>query len=397
MVNIVKAALDAMSSVKKPQKTFIALLISTLIVVQGKANFRNMSRYSPMSEKRFRRWYPRAFDFFSLNCLMLKDVRERATTLIAALDASFMSKSGKLTDGLGMFWRGCTSRTEMGLELSLLCIVELVSNTAFALQAFQTLDEKGKSRVDLYAEQVTGVAKQLISMGVTYLAVDAYYFKDKFVAPVTEAGVQIVGKLRRDADLLWLYTGAYSGRGRPKVFDGKVHVKNDLDKFTYIGVLDTGAEVWAATVYSKCLKRQIALVMLRAHRKKKIGIALLYSTDTELDAMTLVSYYKARFQIEFIFRDAKQYTGLMDCQSCRKAAIKTHINASFSALNLLKLEDRISKGTEEETVISIASWKRRKFNQHLMCRVFEDLGLPMTDEKVIGTYQRFSDYGAIAA
>ena len=163
MVNIVKAALDAMSSVKKPQKTFIALLISTLIVVQGKANFRNMSRYSPMSEKRFRRWYPRAFDFFSLNCLMLKDVRERATTLIAALDASFMSKSGKLTDGLGMFWRGCTSRTEMGLELSLLCIVELVSNTAFALQAFQTLDEKGKSRVDLYAEQVTDVAKQLIS------------------------------------------------------------------------------------------------------------------------------------------------------------------------------------------------------------------------------------------
>ena len=74
-----------------------------------------------------------------------------------------------------------------------------------------------------------------------------------------------------------------------------------MRKFYYIGVLDTGAEVWAATVYSKCLKRQIALVMLRAHRKKKIGIALLYSTDTELDAMTLVSYYKARFQIEFIW------------------------------------------------------------------------------------------------
>ncbi len=51
-----------MSSVKKPQKTFIALLLSALIVVQGKANFRNMSRYSPMSEKRFQRWYPKVFD-----------------------------------------------------------------------------------------------------------------------------------------------------------------------------------------------------------------------------------------------------------------------------------------------------------------------------------------------
>ncbi|WP_284047118.1 hypothetical protein [Halomonas llamarensis] len=29
---------------------------------------------------------------------------------------------------------------------------------------------------------------------------------------------------------------------------------------------------------------------------------MLFSTDTSLDAMTLVTYYKARFQIEFLFR-----------------------------------------------------------------------------------------------
>ncbi len=70
-----------------------------------------------------------------------------------------------------------------------------------------------------------------------------------------------------------------------------------------------------------------------------MGVSLLYSTDTDLDAMTIIKYYKARFQIEFIFRDAKQYTGLMDCQSCRKECIHTQINASFTALNALKLED----------------------------------------------------------
>lgn len=397
MDTVVKTALNAMSSVKKPQKAFIALLLYTLIVAQGKANFRNMSRYSSMSEKRFRRWYPRTFDFFELNRLMLKDVYARATPLIAALDASFMSKSGKLTDGMGMFWRGCTGRTELGLELSLLCLVDLLSNTAFALKAFQTIDKKDKSRIDLYAEQVTGLAQQWVSMGVTCLAVDAYYFKEKFVSAVTAAGIQIVGKLRRDADLLWLYTGAYSGRGRPKTYDGKVCFENDLNRFTHAGALKTGEEVWAGTVYSKCLKCRIKLVMLRVQRKKKVGIALLYSTDTELDAMTLISYYKARFQIEFIFRDAKQYTGLMDCQSRRKEAIHTPINASFSALNLLKLEDRRVKGVNGESVISIASWKRRKFNQHLMCRVFDNLGFSINDEKVMDTYQRFSDYGAIAA
>ncbi|WP_281645631.1 transposase, partial [Parendozoicomonas sp. Alg238-R29] len=139
------------------------------------------------------------------------------------------------------------------------------------------------------------------------------------------------------------------------------------------------------------------VVMLRVRRGNKIGTALIYSTDTELEAMTIIEYYKARFQIEFIFREAKQYTGLMDCQSCRKEAIHTQINASFSALNLLKLADREEKNTCDETVISIASWKRRMFNRHLMCRVFEKLELPLSDEKVRGAYEQLSNYGAIAA
>ena len=55
----------------------------------------------------------------------------------------------------------------------------------------------------------------------------------------------------------------------------------------------------------------------------------------------MIQYYKARFQIEFIFRDAKQYTGLADCQSLLVERRYTHINASLSALSLLKLEDRL--------------------------------------------------------
>lgn len=397
MDTAVKTALDSMSTVKKPQKIFIALLLTALVVVQGKANFRNMSRYSCMSEKRFSRWYRRLFDFVMFNCLLLRDVLTPSRELIAALDASFMTKSGKMTEGLGMFWRGCTSRSEKGLELSLLCVIDMKSNTAYALDARQTLDEKGKTRVDLYAEQVVRQAATMLKKGILHLAVDAYYFKEKFVTPVTEAGLRIVGKLRSDADLLWLYSGPYAGRGRPKVYDGKVRFKKDLRRFEFVGHLETGEAAYSCVVYSKCLKRRIRIVMLLVQRGNKVGMALLYSTDTELDAMTIIRYYKARFQIEFIFREAKQFTGLMDCQSRSKDAIYTHINASFSVLNLLKLEDLTEKNTSEETVISIASWKRRKFNEHLMERIFQKLGLSLTDEKVMDTYNELSSYGAIAA
>ena len=113
--------------------------------------------------------------------------------------------------------------------------------------------------------------------------------------------------------------------------------------------------------------------------------------------MKLVAYYKARFQIEFLFRDAKQHTGLMDCQARCKTAIHTHINASLTALNLLKLEDRRNKKTAEESVISIASWRRRKFNQNLMAILFDQLGLSRDCDKVAKVYDVLSGYGAIAA
>lgn len=87
----------------------------------------------------------------------------------------------------------------------------------------------------------------------------------------------------------------------------------------------------------------------------------------------------------------------MDCQARCKEAIQMQANASLTALNLLKLEDRRQKQTTQETVISIASWKRKKFNQHLMLRLFGKLGLSRDCEKIAQLFDEFSDYGSIAA
>ncbi|NYZ69542.1 hypothetical protein H0A36_26350, partial [Endozoicomonas sp. SM1973] len=84
------------------------------------------------------------------------------------------------------------------------------------------------------------------------------------------------------------------------------------------------------------------------------------------------------------------------CQSRKKEAIHTHLNASLSALNLLELEDQQLKGGNDETVISITSWKRKKFNQYLMEKLFNKLGLSKSNKKVAQVYEQLSDYGAIA-
>ena len=115
-----------------------------------------------------------------------------------------------------------------------------------------------------------------------------------------------------------------------------------------------------------------------------------------LDAMTLVAYYQARFQIKFLFKDGTAH-GLLDCQARCQEAIHTHINASSTALNLLKVEDRQSKQTNDKTVISIATWKRRKFNQQRMKKLFCMLDVDLREKKVSQVSDEFSHYGAIAA
>lgn len=398
MESIVEPILTSMSNVKKPQRKFMLFLLSVLVVFQGKATFANMSRYSLMSEKRFRRWSHRDFNYAEFNEKLIALTLPMKGERIAAIDASFVSKSGSKTEGLGWYYNGSAGEAQRGLEISTICITDLESNTAYALDSRQTLDVAGTTtRVDLYAQHVTDVAPNLHRLDIKYLAADAYYSKVKFVSKVIESGLHLVGKLRVDADLQWLYEGQYSSVGRPKKFDGKVRFDEDLERFDAAGTLDDNVMVYTKEVYSKSLKQKIRVVMLRWYKGGKWGRALLYSTDPLLDAMTLIKYYKARFQIEFLFRDAKQYTGLTHCQSLRKEATNMQVNASLTALNLLKTEDRKEKSTTGITVISIASWKRRKFNQHLMDRLFEELGLDVNSKKVSDVYEQYSHYGAIAS
>jgi len=156
--------------------------------------------------------------------------------------------------------------------------------------------------------------------------------------------------------------------------------------------------VFSADVYSKVLKRKIRVVVLIQYEGDKLtSQAALFTTDLNLPPMTVVEYYKARFQIEFVFREAKQHTGLSDCQARKKEQIAHQVNASLTALNVMKFEDRREKGIEEQTVISIDSWKRRKANQLLINRIFEMLEIDTNTDKIRNIRNRLEKFGAIAA
>ena len=397
METVVESVLRGMSSVNRPQATFMVSLLAVLMVFQGKANFRNLSRYCAMHEKRFSRWYRRSFDFVAFNRTLLQHELPSDSPYIAAIDASFLRKSGKHTQGLGWFYNSQSDQAEKGLELSLVSVIDVQANTAYSLDAQQTLETEAGTRVDSYGDQIKRLSSRLKEMAIRHLTADSYYSKRKFVDAVCGEALDLIGKLRVDAHLIWPYTGPYAGRGRPRQYGDKVDLQMDLARFDAHDSLDNGEQVYSQVVWVKAFRRKVKLVFLRWDVDGKVGHALLFSTDLTLAAHQIIAWYNVRFQIEFLFRDGKQFTGLMDCQARCKEAIHTHLNASLTALNLLKLEDRRSKGTDRPTVISIASWRRKKGNENLMDRIFERLGLDRSCEKIARVYAEFSDYGAIAA
>ena len=74
-----------------------------------------------------------------------------------------------------------------------------------------------------------------------------------------------------------------------------------------------------------------------------------------------------------------------------------HFNASLTALNLAKPDAIEQHNSDTDFVFSMASYKRRAFNYHLLERFIDKLDLEPTLIKSHPNYSSLYDYGAIAA
>src|SRR5918992_4378123 len=61
---------------------------------------------------------------------------------------------------------------------------------------------------------------------------------------------------------------------------------------------------------------------------------LLFSSDLNLEYESLIDYYSLRFQLEFNFRDAKQFWGLEDFMNVKQTPLANAVNLSLFMVNL---------------------------------------------------------------
>ena len=393
----VETILKQVQKISKPQFKFMLAFFIALSSFWGQATMRNLSRFGAGSAHRIARWSRKPFNFVEFNRLALEHAGIFKNTVIAAIDCSFVKKSGKHTWGLAKFYNGSASRAERGLEASALAFLDVDEKTAYALDIQQTPAKlpEGQSRVDFYVSQVTALAK-VIKRYTRYVVADGFYAKQKVTEGFTSVGLHLISKLRKDANLRYLYQGpTRSGPGRPKTYDGKVDFA-DLNRMEQLECSKEGEEWFTAVVNHKRLKRNLRIVVMVRQNKGKQSHRILFSTDMEIYPYQIVEWYAARFQIEFIFRDSKQFTGFGEAQVRDEKGLSFFLNASLSSLNLLRLEDRKHQGAGPR-VISINNWKRRKHNEMLLTRISEELGLSLKRMKSHPNYQKVCDFGLRAA
>jgi DDE superfamily endonuclease len=389
-----------------------------------------MSRYGKYSEKTYRRQYGKSVEFIKFHAETIKTAIEENREQISAIDCSFIGKSGKKTWGIDWFYNGSAGRAEKGLEISVIAVVDVKAHQGYTLSVQQTaartepqqidkstliVEEKKKKKgrhkssptEPVVSERVQGylnqlkIARQHLPAGVKYLAADSFYSKKFFVDGVRELGLHLVSKLRIDANLRYLYTGDQKPRGARRKYGDKVDV-NDLSKLDFIAQVNPDVQLYSQVVWHVSLGRKIRIVLLvNHHNPDRPSVALLFSTDTELDPQKTYLYYKMRFQIEFIFRDAKQFTGLCDCQSRQEQSLDFHFNASLAALNLAKLEQQqavdFDVSSTQPVSFSMATYQRQSLNHHLLERFISMLDLDQTLIKSHPNYPTLLHYGSLTS
>jgi len=317
---------------------------------------------------------------------------------IVAGDEVVFGKAGKETYGRGRFFSSLQNRVIPGLSFFVFSLIDVHERQSYPIQAVQIIKEpkqpkqKEKEKPSLAKKRPVGRPKgsknkkreppilgpELLRiqpilqaflavlkgiLTVRYLVMDGHFGNYPSAWMVLQTGLQLVSKFRSDAALFEPFTGRYCGHGPHPTYGDKVDVRSMKKKYLKADETEAGIriQVYQATLLNREFAAPINVVVILKTNlsSKKQAHVILFSTDLELSYEKLYDYYTLRFQIEFNFRDAKQYWGLDDFMNVKQDAVTNAANLSFFMVNFSSvLLRQYRKNNPEFSVLDLKSHYR---------------------------------------
>ena len=297
---------------------------------------------------------------------------------LAAGDEVIVTKAGKCTHGLDRFFASLYGKPVPGLAFFAVSLVSVQQRRAFPMCVEQVVRSdaakaaskakaaakkpkaphpkrrpgrpKGSTNTNTAIRTLTPELVRIKAMvaallrliaavlSVTYLVLDGHFGNHNALQMAQQCNLHLISKLRCDAALYFPYTGPYAGRGPRRKYGRKV----DYDHIPMPYLQETTLEGHIQTRFyqAQLLHKEFAqplnvVIIVKTNlRTQAQAHVILFSSDPELAYTLLVDYYGLRFQIEFNFRDAKQYWGLEDFMTVTPIGVTNAANLSLFMVNV---------------------------------------------------------------
>lgn len=294
---------------------------------------------------------------------------------LLAGDETVVTKSGKHTPGLDRFFASLYGKRVPGLAFFTLSLLSTKERRSFPIAVEQVVHSaeeqaasqakaakpsrkrkpgrpKGststtKTTLELSPELrriQTQIAALLTRSGglleLTYLVLDGHFGNAAALQMARECKLHLISKLRSDSALYLPYDGPYAGRGPKRIYGDKLNPLSIPERFLCQTRVEKGIEtrIYQLQARHKTVAQLLNIVIIVKTNLKTQAQAhvILFSSSLALSFDTLIDYYCLRFQLEFNFRDAKQYWGLEDFMTTQATRVTNAANLSLFMVNLVE-------------------------------------------------------------
>jgi hypothetical protein len=382
-------------------------IIFAMLAISGRITMLGLSRWTDKggSYRTIQRWYQTTFSWEMLHwAFFLKSLLKLSDEYLIAGDESVIGKAGKETHGLDRFFSGLKKQVIPGLSFFVFSLVSVEEEHSYPLEITQIVksaEEKAASKakkevqkakkkegkgkrgrpkgsknkvksknVELNPEllRIQQALKKLLKtigtiLSLKYVVLDGHFGNYPSAFMVKGENLDLISKMRSDAALYEAFVGKQSGPGHPKKYGAKVDVNKMNEKYLKSTATKDNlrTDIYQGTFYNKEFAFALNLVIILKTNLLTQAQAhvILFSTDTKLDYEKLIKFYSLRFQIEFNFRDAKQYWGLEDFMNIKETAVTNAVNLSFFMVNFSHaLLQAHRKKNQDFSVLDLKSYYR---------------------------------------
>jgi putative transposase len=406
-------------------------IVFAMLCIPDRVTMLSIARWTERggSYRTIQRWYHTPLDWAAILWAVARIhlLAPNGDYLLAG-DEVVISKAGKATHGRGRFYSSLAQRPINSVSFMAVSLIDVPARRSYPLQVEQREPpvpvekrvepppkRKGgrpkgsknhvkpvpKLTPDLALLQgmITAITARIAPVTVKHIVLDGHFGNYPATYAVRETGLHIISKLRHDAAVYLPYTGPKPPRGPMPRYGEKLKYHQLPAEALYHAVIDGDyrVDIYQIRAFNKSFSDALnVVIVIKTHLKTgKRGHVVLFSTDLDLTADQIIDYYSLRFQIEFNFRDAKQYWGLDDFMNVKSVAVNNAVNLAFLMVSLSAVMLRPYR--HEQPDFSVLDLKAQFRARRYLDETIKMLPDPPGDDLVFRIWRRLTAFGGIRA